>query len=171
VLVFTLPGHLEAMIPARGPRTAGVRAIEIVDGAPQGLGQTRRERQRIVALADSFNLALVSGSNHHGWGHTASGWTLFTFPEWRSLPPDQLADAISTMIRQGGRSSTTVIERYVADTETGIALPFTAPLVLWGMFRTLTSDERVVWIAWTVLLFLLARLLRIRRGESLSPLS
>ncbi|MDB4899212.1 MAG: hypothetical protein JWN53_1020 [Gemmatimonadetes bacterium] len=168
IVVFTLPGHLEAVIPARGPRSPGVRAIELVDGAPQGLDQSRRERQRIVHLADSLDLALVSGSNHHGWGHTASAWTLFSFPQWRALPPDQLADAIATMIRQGGRSSTSVIERYVADTDTGIALPLTAPLVVWGMFRTLTADERVAWIGWTVLIFLLARLLRMRRGERLA---
>ena len=48
VLIETFPGDITRMIPAKGPGTAGVRAIEIVDGAPQGLGQTRRERARII---------------------------------------------------------------------------------------------------------------------------
>ena len=157
VIIETFPGDLSKMIPAAGAGTAGVRAIEIVDGAPKGLGQTRRERARIVRLADSLALPLVAGSNHHGWGHTAAGWTLLYLPDWRSATPDQLSDAISAILRRGGSGATKVVERYVPYTETGIALPFTAPLVAWGMLRTLSPDERVVWIAWAVLLFLVGR--------------
>ena len=157
VMIETLPGDLSKMVAARGTGTAGVRAIEIIDGAPRGLGQTRRERARIVHLADSLNLTLVAGSDHHGWGRTASGWTLLALPRWREVPPEQLTAAISKSIRQGGRNLTRVAERYVANTETGIALPFTVPLVGWGMLQTLTTDERVVWIVWLVALYLLWR--------------
>ncbi|HET9013390.1 MAG TPA: hypothetical protein VFN38_16315, partial [Gemmatimonadaceae bacterium] len=52
VLIETLPGDLSRMIPATGPRTAGVRALELIDGAPRGLGQGRRERMRLIKLAD-----------------------------------------------------------------------------------------------------------------------
>jgi hypothetical protein len=164
VLVETLPGELDKALFATGPGTAGVRAIEINDGAPQGLGQARRERARIVALADSLNLALVSGSNHHGWGHTASAWTLFLLPQWRSLSPEQLSTALTMLIRRQGKHATKVVERYVPDTDRGIALPFTAPLVVWGMFRTMSVDERVIWIVWTLLAFMLLRLRRARDG-------
>jgi hypothetical protein len=157
VLIETLPGDLSKMIPATGPGTAGVRAVEIVDGAPRGLGQVRRERARIVKLADSLGLALVAGSNHHGWGRTAAGWTLMSLPGWRSVPPDLLMKGIETVIRRGGYGSTRVVERYVAYTEDGIALPFTAPLVTWGMLRTLSMEERVAWIAWALALALLSR--------------
>jgi predicted metal-dependent phosphoesterase TrpH len=162
VLIETLPGDLSKMIPARGPGTPGVRAVEIVDGAPKGLGQVRRERARIVKLADSLNLALVAGSNHHGWGHTASGWTLMALPGWRGATPEQLASAIEKYIRRGGYGSTRVVERYVADTETGLALPFTAPLVAWGMLRTLSVEERVAWLVWGLALALLSRV-KVRR--------
>jgi hypothetical protein len=164
VLVETIPGDLSKMIPATGPGTAGVRAIELVDGAPRGLGQGRRERTRIIHLADSLNLALVAGNNHHGWGHTAAGWTLMYLPGWRGASPSDLASAVTTLVRNGGKRSTKVVERYVADTETGIALPLTAPLVVWGMMRTLSTDERVVWIAWALALFLLMRIRRTRRA-------
>jgi hypothetical protein len=164
VLVETIPGDISKMIPATGPGTAGVRAIELIDGAPRGLGQSRRERARIIHLADSLNLALVAGSDHHGWGHTASGWTLMFVPGWHGATPSDLAPAITTLIRNGGTRSTKVVERYVADTETGIALPLTAPLVVWGMMRTLSTDERVVWIAWALALFLLLRIRRTRRA-------
>ncbi|MFL5607938.1 MAG: PHP domain-containing protein [Gemmatimonadaceae bacterium] len=164
VLVETLPGDVSKMVAATGPGTPGVRAIELIDGAPRGLGQGRRERTRIIHLADSLNLALVAGSNHHGWGHTATGWTLMLAPGWRGASPSDLAPAVTTLIRNGGKRSTRVIERYVADTETGIALPLTVPLVVWGMMRTLSTDERVVWIAWALALFLLMRIRRTRRA-------
>ncbi len=163
VLIETFPGDITRMIPAKGPGTAGVRAIELVDGAPKGLGQTRRERARIIHYADSLNLALVAGSNHHGWGHTATGWTLLYVPGWRNATPDQLSDAIVNIVRRGGVNSTRVVERYVADTESGVKLVLTAPLVVWGMLRTLSPDERAVWIAWAVALTLVARLLAWRR--------
>ena len=163
VIIETFPGDITRMIPASGPGTAGVRAIELVDGAPNGLGQTRRERARIVHYADSLDLALVAGSNHHGWGHTATAWTLLYVPGWRNATPDQLSDVIANILRRGGARSTKVVERYVADTESGVKLVFTAPLVTWGMLRTLSPDERAVWIAWAIALALVARLLSWRR--------
>jgi predicted metal-dependent phosphoesterase TrpH len=163
VLIETFPGDITKMIPAAGPGTAGVRAIELVDGAPKGLGQTRHERTRIIHYADSLNLALVAGSNHHGWGHTAAGWTLLYVPGWRNATPDQLSDAIVNILRRGGVNGTRVIERYVADTESGVKLVLTAPLITWGMLRTLSPDERAGWVAWAVALTLVARLLAYRR--------
>lgn len=163
VLIETIPGNLSQVPVAKGSGTAGVRAIEIVDGAPRGLAQGRRERARILDIADSANLALVAGSDHHGWGHAASAWTLMIMPGWRAAPPEELSRAIATTIRNGGRGSTKVVERYVADTDRGIALPFTVPLVAWGMFRTLSLDERVVWLAWIAAIVLLARVRGMRR--------
>ncbi len=148
VLIETLPGDLSRVQAASGRRTAGVRAIEIVDGAPRGLGQTRAERARILHLADSTNLALVAGSDSHGWGHTAAGWTLMFIPQWRTVSPDVLSKAIANVLRNGGRGATRVVVRYVANTETGIALPLSTPLVGWGMLRSLSTDERIVWLAW-----------------------
>jgi hypothetical protein len=164
VLIETLPGDLSKMIPARGPGTFGVRAVELIDGAPRGLGQVRQERARIIHLADSLNLAMVAGSNHHGWGHTAAGWTLMFLPGWRAATPERLATAIETTIRRGGSGTTKVVERYVADTEAGIALPLTLPLVTWGMLRTLSAEERLAWLAWGVALYLVSRMKVLRRG-------
>ena len=150
VVVETLPGNLDHLAAASGTGTAGVRAIELVDGSPKGLGQTRRERARIVHLADSLHLALVAGSDSHGWGYVAQGWTLMRLPGWRAATPEQLSEGISNTIRVTGSAATRVVERRVADTESGLALPFTLPLVLWTMFRTLSGDERLLWIAWTL---------------------
>jgi len=168
VLIETIPGNLSKVVAAKGQSTAGVRAIEIVDGAPRGLAQSRQERARILDIADSANLALVAGSDHHGWGHAASGWTLLVLPGWRGAPPAEVSRAITVTLRGGGRGATRVVERYIADTDGGLALPLTVPLVAWGMLRTLGVDERVVWIAWIAALVLLswARGMRRRRpGE------
>ena len=164
ILIETLPGDLSKMMPSAGPGSAGVRALELIDGAPRGLAQARRERARIVKLADSLKLALVAGSNHHGWGHTAAGWTLMFLPGWRGATPEQLAGAIETSIRRAGIGATKVVERYVADTESGLALPFTAPLVAWGMMRTLSMEERLAWLAWGLALTILSRFAIRRRG-------
>src|SRR5215208_293865 len=169
VLIETIPGDLSKVVAAKGASTPGVRAIEIVDGAPRGFAQSRQQRARILDLADSANLALVAGSDHHGWGHAASGWTLLILPGWRGVPPAEVSRAITATLRGGGRGATKVVERYVANTDAGIALPLTVPLVAWGMFRTLSVDERVVWLAWVVALVLLSRARGMRRRRPGEP--
>jgi hypothetical protein len=163
VLIETIPGNLSKVVAAKGRGTPGVRAIEVVDGAPRGLAQSRQQRARILDIADSANIALVAGSDHHGWGHTASAWTLLVLPGWRAVPPEEVSRAISTTQRSGGRGATKVVERYVADTDDPALVPFTVPLVAWGMLRTLSVDERVVWLAWIAALVLLARVRTMRR--------
>jgi hypothetical protein len=169
VLIETIPGNLSNVIPAKGPGTAGVRAIELIDGSPRGLAQGRRQRARILDIADSANLALVAGSDHHGWGHTAPGWTLLVLPGWRAAPPEEVSRAITTTLRAGGRGATKVVERYVADTDEAALVPFTLPLVAWGMLRTLSADERIVWFAWIAALLLLSRVRGMRRRRPGEP--
>ena len=65
--------------------------------------------------------------------------------------------------------STRVVVRYIVNTETGIALPFTAPLVGWGMLRALSADERVVWLAWCLVAYLGWRVLLARRRTPETP--
>ncbi|MDQ3995662.1 MAG: hypothetical protein M3303_01450, partial [Gemmatimonadota bacterium] len=153
VIVQTIPARLDRMRPAEGPGAPGARAIEIVDGAPRGLSQTRRERRRIIHLADSLNLALVAGSNNHGWGRTAPGWTLFHIPGWRGLAPDDLANRIESAIRRDGRQATRVVERRVAEPDgSPIRLALTVPIVTWRMLTTLSTDQRVMWVVWACVL-------------------
>jgi hypothetical protein len=169
VLIETIPGNLSNVVSAKGPGTAGVRAIELIDGSPRGLAQGRQQRARILDIADSANLALVAGSDHHGWGHTAPGWTLLVLPGWRAAPPEEVSRAIAATLRGGGRGATKVVERYVADTDDPALVPFTLPLVTWGMLRTLSFDERIVWFAWIAALLLLSRVGGMRRRRSGEP--
>jgi hypothetical protein len=160
LLIETIPGNLSKVsVPTpRGP--PAVQAIEIVDGSPRGLSQGRRDRARIVHLADSLNLALVSGSDNHGWGRAAPGWTLLRIPGWRGMPTDSLSRRIEDILRVARREATRVVERRVAAGENPVALIFTGPLVAWGMLTTLSADERVMWLIWTWGIVLLVRGLR-----------
>ncbi|HEY7235861.1 MAG TPA: hypothetical protein VH539_17020 [Gemmatimonadaceae bacterium] len=160
IIVETFPGKLDRLVAASGPGTAGVRAIEVVDGSPRGLDQTRILRSRIVHLADSLNLAMVAGSDNHGWGKTAPGWTLLIVPGWRGMRTDSLSGSIERALRKG-RDATRVVERTVAGEINGdniLELALTLPIVTWTMLTTLSVDERIMWVIWTWLLVVALRL-------------
>jgi hypothetical protein len=166
VLIETIPGNLDMIIPHSGPSSAGVRAIELVVGAPRGITQTKRDHDRIVRIADTLNLALVVGSNNHGWGKTAPGWTLLRIPGvWRTYSPEALANQIDDIIRQSGRRATLVVERTTASAGT-FALPFTLPVVVWTVMRTLSGGERLAWLLWIWLPVLVSWSIHRRRIRS-----
>jgi len=160
VIIETIPGNLSKIPATTSSGAPAVAAIEIVDGAPRGLSQTRRERARILNLADSLNLALVVGSDNHGWGRTAPGWTLIRITGWRGMTTDSLSRRIEEILRVGRRQATRAVERRVADGTSAIALVFAGPVIAWRMFTTLQADERVMWLVWTWGLVLIGRGLR-----------
>jgi len=160
IVIQTFPGRLDSVPLAKGPQTPGVRAIEVIDGAPRGLDQTRILRSRIVHLADSANIALVAGSDNHGWGYAAPGWTLLIVPGWRGMKTDSLAVSIEQSLRSG-KEATRVAERRIPGELNGgnpIELTLTLPIVVWSMFTTLSVDERVIWLVWTWAVVLVWRL-------------
>jgi hypothetical protein len=168
VIIETLPGNL-ARIPVTTKQGAtGVAAIEIVDGSPRGLSQTRRERARIVRIADSLNLALVVGSDNHGWGRAAPGWTLMRIPGWRGMTTDSLSRRIEGVLGIGRREATRNVERRIAGGSTPIALAFAAPAIVLRMLTTLSPDERVMWIVWVWAIALAPRVWRSVRSRGAS---
>jgi hypothetical protein len=151
VLIETIPGNLDK-VPAAGPDLGaggGVQAIEIVDGSPRGLTQSRRDRARIDTLANKLNLAVVSGSDNHGYGRAAPAWTLMRIQGWRGMSGDSLSRRIEEVIRNGRKDATRVAERRVADSTTPTSIVLAGPAVAWRMLTTLSPDERVMWIVWT----------------------
>jgi len=148
VVIETLPGDVEKVKDSTA-KGVSVVAMEIIDGSPRGLAQGRRDRSRIVHLADSLNFALVTGTDNHGWGRTAPGWTLLRVPGWRGMTTDSLSRRIEDVIRLGRRSATRPVERIVAGGQNPLSLALTPILVPWRMLTTLSADERVMWIIWT----------------------
>lgn len=157
-MLYTLPGPLDAIVALEPGSPAGVVGVELNDGAPRGLEQVRAERLAILALADSLNLAVVAGTNLHGWGRTAVAWSVMDLPGWRELTPAQLGDAIETILHRDRRSATTVVERRMPYHEgSRLRLAATVPWLLWEHFRMLAPAERVSWLAWAALAFAAAR--------------
>jgi hypothetical protein len=159
-VIETIPGKLDVVRTIAATDTSpGVSAIEIIDGSPRGLSQSRRDRERIVHLADSLNLAVVSGSDNHGWGYAAAGWTLLRVPGWRGMRTDSLSNRIEQVVHFGRRRGTRVVERVTAGAGF-FGLVLAGPVIAWQMLATLSSDERVAWIIWVWALFALSRTLK-----------
>ncbi len=148
-MLYALPGPLDQIV-ALGPGSpAGVIGVELSDGAPRGLEQVRSQRREILALADSLDLAVVAGTNLHGWGRTVAAWSVMRLPGWRDMSPDELGSAIEGALHRERRRAVTVVERPMPYHEgSAIKLVATVPLLLWSHFLTLTPWERASWLAW-----------------------
>ena len=171
-LVFALPGDLDRVSPLTGDNPAGVIAIEAIDGSPRGLAQGRADRDRIVALADSLNLALVGSTNGHGYGQAAPGWTLMRVPGWREMRPQTLGAVIEDALHRSRRGATRVIERTVPTPERDWLHVLTVPALAWHLTTTLSTGERTVWLLWLLVAWTVWRLRRVPPGdpaEALDP--
>jgi hypothetical protein len=157
--VVALPSPLQDVQAEGRDGPPHIVAIEIVDGSPRGFAQQDREGSAIVRRADSLGLALVVGSNNHGWGRVAPGWALVTVPGWRTLSPDSLAAAIEHTIHASPRTAVRVVERR-RPTGTGFGLALTVPVAIAQMIRALTFPERIVWLVWIWVIAILGRRLR-----------
>jgi hypothetical protein len=165
LVVQTIPFNFTAFSGPEQDTLPVTRAIELNDGAPRGLTTGLKRHADILRLADSLNLALVAGSDNHGWGNTASGWTLVRVPGWRDMTPNQLAVALETEMGRG-RAATRVVERRTPLLLTAPQLALTVPAMFLSAARGLTPPERASWIAWGWAALLVR--LGIRRAAHLS---
>ncbi len=164
LLIQTIPEDLSRVPLAICPDgTGGVQAIELVDGDPRGLAQGARDRASILSLADSLGLAIVASSNLHGWGRTASGWSLMRVPGWRAMTPAQLSARIEADIRTHRTTSVVPVIRRIAYTRSHSFGPAAAMMLPIDGFTLLSRSERVAWILWTCLVLALLST-RNRRG-------
>lgn len=150
-MLYAIPAPLDQVAAFSPAQPAGVVGIELNDGSPRGLEQSRAERDAIVALADSLDLALVAGTNVHGWGRTAPAWNVMRIPGWRTMTPSGLASAVEAGLHANRRSAVAVVERRMPYHDgSGRGIASTAPALLWEHFRMLAPAERVSWLAWVV---------------------
>ena len=178
VIVQTIPGTL-GQLPKPGMLgVVPVTAIELSDAAPRGLSDGDRNRTRILALADSLGLALVSGSDNHGWGRTAAAWSVMRVPGWRALPPERLEQHIEDGIRTQGRHAVQVIERTRPQWPTraaaarpggwradAIGAPRFLVQFIWQLAATRSWSERASWLVWTWSIAVLVAVRRAPRGR------
>lgn len=167
--VAALPGPLVDVQSAARDSAPYIVAIEITDGSPRGLAQADRDRNVIIRRADSLGLALVSGTNNHGWGRVIPAWTLVTVPNWRQLAPDSLSAAIDAALRTAPRTAVKVIERRRPTFAAALSLPLTLPVALAETVASLTIAERIVWLVWIWVVWLLVEELKRRRRRRAQP--
>ena len=165
LIVQTIPFTLSQFAGPGQDTLPVTRAIELNDGAPRGLTTGLNLHAQLLRLADSLNLAVVAGSDNHGWGNTASAWTLVRLPGWRELSPASLAVKLETAML-GGRYATQVVERRTPLLFSVPQLALTIPVMFISAARGLSMPERVSWIAWSWTTLLVR--LGVRRAALLS---
>jgi hypothetical protein len=99
---------------------------------------------------------MVSGSDNHGWAYAANGWSILNIKGWQQMNADQLQLAISKEIREKGFDSVRVIERNMLLPANTIFEHITMPFrLLWRMLQTLSWQERISWVVWIWLFYLI----------------
>jgi len=150
-VLLTVPADLRRLTDhAVLDGAAEVDAVEISDASPRGLEQGDRQRGAILALADRMHLAVLAGSDNHGWATNAVAWSVLRIPGWRAMTPAALDRAIRATIRERRRAAVQVVERRAVMTPRGsLAAPADdIPARLWAMCQALTWPERLAWLAW-----------------------
>ncbi len=155
LLVQALPAPVADAVSVFKQRR--IEAIELHDGAPLGL-QEIKHRSQLLEKARQADLALVSGSDNHGWAYAANGWSALRIPGWQEMDADALALAITQLIREKRFHAVQVVER-------NMLLPAEHPLqhaampvqLLWHMFQTISLSERLSWFLWLSGLVFLTR--------------
>jgi hypothetical protein len=160
VVIQTIPNNLSRVPVGEPGGRGGVQGIELVDADPRGLRQGWEERDLILALVDSLDLAVIAGSNHHGWGRAAAAWNLARVPGWQELPPEEVGRRVEALILSERAEATRIVER----PRLAAALPsdgtlrratmaITAlPRFAWHVLTSLTLPERLAWLGWILLL-------------------
>ena len=166
ILLLSLPGNISSIPPEEITGAVRIAGIEASDGCPRGLAQSAAARDSILTVGARLGIAIVSGSDNHGWGRIAPAWSVLRIPGWRKLTPAQLDIEIRRTILTRGVHAVQVIERRTAPpshhtVQTALG-GMTVGLV---MARTMSLEDRVSWIAWSWGLCLLS-LRRARRNRN-----
>jgi hypothetical protein len=159
VVIQTIPNNLTRVPVGGADGRGGVQGIELVDADPRAFRQSAEERDLILALVDSLDLAVIAGSNHHGWGRAAAAWNLVRMPGWQEMAPEEVGRRTEAVILRDRVEATRVVER----PRLAAALPgegqargawmaVTAlPRFGWHILTSLTMPERLAWLGWILL--------------------
>lgn len=149
LLTLTIPGTVRNVPASARPVLSQLRAIELEDASPKGIDQIQREQGRVMALSDSLDLAVISGSDNHGWGSTAAAWSVLHIPNWRTMSPVVLDAAIRHTIETERRHAVQVLMRRTPNPGASIGLLALTPIAVpVNYLRTLSWPERMSWLAW-----------------------
>lgn len=167
ILLLSLPGDVLRIPPAEIHGPIKLAGIEASDGCPRGLAQAATERDSILAISARLGVALVSGSDNHGWGRAAPAWSVLRIPDWRSKTPAQLDIAIrQTLLARGAGAVQVVARRTAGPPRDALQSALGGLGVGLVMARTMSPTDRVSWVAWSwVLCFVSLRRARTKRNR------
>jgi hypothetical protein len=150
ILLLSLPGNIRRIPRDETAGTVHVRAVEAADGSPRGMAQSARDRDDIIALADTLHLAMVSASDNHGWGRTAPAWSVMRIPGWRAMTPSALDIAIRrTIIDKGPRAIDVIARRTPSAPRNKLEAIGAGVVVAVVMLRTMSMPARFSWLVWS----------------------
>lgn len=158
VVILTLPLRIRL-----SAAPVGTNALELIDAAPRALDQLSRDSSQLLAMARRSKLALVAGSNNHGWGRTAAAWNVMRIEGWRSMDAAALDTAIRRRLLTDSAQVRIIERRRATPASSVMGLVGTGPAVAWNMLITLAPAERLAWLGWIWCLRML-RMLR-KRGR------
>jgi hypothetical protein len=150
VVLFTLPGNLKR------EKGMAIDGIELSDAAPRGLSQSDAESGTVGQLARDQNKALVASSNNHGWASASPAWSVMQIPNWRAMTPAQLDVAVRSEILRGGLNAVRIIDRRTPGPIAFAGVALTVPDAAWRMLTTMSWPERVSWLGWIWLTYVIA---------------
>ncbi len=150
ILLLTLPGNLRRIPLGETEGPVRLAGVEISDGSPRGMAQTARDRDEIVAVATGLHLAILSGSDNHGWGRTAPAWSVLRIPGWRAMTPAELDASIRrTIVTQGPRAISVIARRTPSLPRNKAEAVLGGIAVALNMMRTMSVPDRLSWLVWS----------------------
>ncbi|HEY6089088.1 MAG TPA: hypothetical protein VD771_04820 [Gemmatimonadaceae bacterium] len=180
MLFFSIPGDISRIAPDNFTGAVRLAGIEASDGCPRGLAQAATERDSILSIARRHSLAIIAGSDNHGWGRASAAWSVLTIPGWREMSPRQLDVEIRRAILERGTRAIQIVSRRSAPAAHNRVEAALAGLAVGTvMARTMSWSERLSWSAWSWVICLLslrlartnrARLRAIKRARTKKPM-
>ncbi|GAC1410669.1 MAG: hypothetical protein NVSMB53_05120 [Gemmatimonadaceae bacterium] len=150
ILLLTLPGNLRSIPLGETEGPVRLEGVEISDGSPRGMGQTARDRDEILAVATRLHLAILSGSDNHGWGRTAPAWSVLRIPGWRAMTPAELDASIRrTIVTQRPGAISVIARRTPSLPRNEVEAALGGISVGLNMMRTMSLPDRLAWLVWS----------------------
>lgn len=148
LLILCLPGNLDVIPANEHLGVVRLAAVEISDGSPKGIAQAAQDRGAVIAHAKHLGISVVAGSDNHGWGRAALGWSVMRIPGWRAMSPQQLDVAIRSAILTGGAGAVQVMSRRLPPSPSPLAVAMTGPDLALETVRDIGWRERVFYLVW-----------------------
>lgn len=142
---------------------AGVDGFEIAGNSSVPLSPESREE--IIGVCRKEGLAMVSGSNWHGWQNFCNVWTGFEAPGWELMDNASRKQAVLDALqnREAGRFRALEYKRKVPPGGYFFE-PFTG---FFFYFRSLDAWQRISWFFWAAIIFFLVRRIKDKRKAAI----